>query len=121
MSACTRSSQTHLAAIKEGKSSLIVSPTHQDARAVAAVVRQAMRAEGLLTGEDRTVKRLQRTNLTEGQRRDAINYDVGMVVEFHRKLKGVARNGAKEKPFKPGERWTVARRQDGAVVIARGG
>jgi len=113
--------QTHLAAIKEGKSSLIVSPTHQDARAVAGVVRQAMRAEGLLTGDDQIVTRLQRLNLTESQRRDAINYELGQVVEFHCKVKSVSRDGAKGKPFRSGEHWTVVRRQSGAVVVRKDG
>jgi conjugative relaxase-like TrwC/TraI family protein len=112
--------QTHLAAIKEGKSSLIVSPTHHDARAVADVVRQAMRAEGLLTGEDQTVTRLQRLNLTEGQRRDAINYEPGQVVEFHQITKG-DHNGTKQQRFRVGEHWRVVRRQGGAVVVESGG
>jgi hypothetical protein len=113
--------QAHLAAIREGKSSLIVSPTHGEARAVAGVVRQAMRAEGLLTGEDQTVTRLQRLNLTESQRRDAINYEPGQVVEFHRMAKGAEHNGTKQKRFRSGEQWTVVRRQDGAVVVESGG
>jgi len=114
--------QTHLAAIQEGKSSLIVSPTHSEARAVAGVVRQAMRSEGLLTGEDQTVTRLQRTNLTESQRRDAINYEFGMVVEFHCKVKGGSRDGVREKPFKPGEHWQILRKEkSGTVIVSRNG
>jgi len=80
-----------------------------------------MRAEGLLTGEDQTVTRLQRLNLTESQRRDAINYELGQVVEFHRMAKGAEHNGTKQKRFRSGEHWTVVRRQDGAVVVSNGG
>jgi hypothetical protein len=44
------------------------------------------------------VRRLARVNLSESQRRDAINYRAGQVVEFHRRARG---------GFKSGEKWRV--------------
>jgi ATP-dependent exoDNAse (exonuclease V) alpha subunit len=103
---------THVTAIRGGHSSLIVAPTHTECRAVARVVRQAMHEEGLLTGKDYAITRLQRLNLTESQRRDTINYDAGLVIEFHARARG---------GFKSGERWDVVRRTSEGVVVAKGG
>jgi ATP-dependent exoDNAse (exonuclease V) alpha subunit len=102
----------HLAAILNSSTSLIVAPTHAECRAVASVVRQAMREEGLLTGEDQTVTRLQRVNLTWSQKRDAINYLAGQVVEFHQRATG---------GFKSGERWEVRRSTSEGIVVVKGG
>lgn len=103
---------THLTALRDGNSSLIVAPTHAECRAVAGFVRQAMREEGFLTGEDRTITRLQRVNLTESQKRDGINYHTGQVIELHQRARG---------GFKSGERWNVVRATSEAVVVVKDG
>ena len=103
---------THLRALREGNTSLIVAPTHAECRAVASVVRQAMRQDGLLTGEDQTITRLQRVNLTQSQKQDMTNYRAGQVVEFHARAKG---------GFKSGERWEVSRLSSEGVVVVKGG
>jgi hypothetical protein len=77
----------HIAALKEGKSSLIVAPTHAECRAIARVVRDRQKKDGSLSGEEHAIKRLEKLNLTESQRRDAINYNFGHVVEFHRRAR----------------------------------
>jgi hypothetical protein len=102
----------HIAALKEGKSSLIVAPTHAECRAIAGIVRSHQKKDGFLSPEDHIVRRLAKLNLTESQRRDAINYNVGQVIEFHRR----ASDG-----FKSGERWEVARRGSESVVLVRNG
>jgi ATP-dependent exoDNAse (exonuclease V) alpha subunit len=102
----------HIAALKEGKSSLIVAPTHSECRAIACVVRDRQRNDGSLSGEEHTIRRLVKLNLTESQRRDAINYNPGQVVEFHRR----ASDG-----FKSGDRWEVARRNLESVVVVKDG
>src|SRR5271166_3744563 len=58
----------HFAALKERKSSLIVAPTHGECRTICGAVREAMKGEGMLSGPDQTVPRLDRLNLTEAQR-----------------------------------------------------
>lgn len=115
-------SALHVAAIKEQRSSLIVAPTHGECRAVAEAVRAAMKEEGLLFPVEHSVTRLERLNLTESQRRDAINYESGQVVEFHRIVKGVGENGRKERRFRSGEQWRVVNRAPtGGVLIEREG
>jgi ATP-dependent exoDNAse (exonuclease V) alpha subunit len=103
------------------RSSLVIAPTHTECRAVADVVREAMRKRGLLSGDEHKVTRLSRLNLTDAQQRDAISYEPGQVIEFHRMAKGCLRAGRKEKKFKSGEQWEVVRRQEGTVIVARAG
>jgi ATP-dependent exoDNAse (exonuclease V) alpha subunit len=102
----------HIAAVREGKSSLIVAPTHTECRAIAEVVRDRQKKDGFLSGEEHAIRRLEKVNLTESQRRDAINYNLGHVVEFHRRAKG---------GFKSGERWEVGRCSSGSVVVVKDG
>lgn len=88
----------HLEAVRAGKTSLIVAPTHAECRQIARAVREALRAEGRIAAEERTFIRLQKLNLSEGQRRDAINYRPGLVIEFNKRAKG---------GFVVGEQWEV--------------
>ena len=55
--------ELHLAALKEGKSSLIVAPTHGECRAICGAVREAMKGEGMLSRPEQTVPRLNRLTL----------------------------------------------------------
>ena len=58
----------HIAAVREGKSSLIVAPTHAECRAISEVVRDRQKMEGFLSGEEHAIRRLVKVNLTESQR-----------------------------------------------------
>ena len=42
----------HIAALNEGKSSLIVAPTHAECRAISRVVRDRQKKDGSLSGEE---------------------------------------------------------------------
>jgi hypothetical protein len=106
-----------LAAWREGKSSLIIAPTHEECRAIARVVRGTMKKEGLCSEQDYSIVRLRRLNLTDSQQRDAATYESGQVVEFHR----IARGVGKEKRFKSGEQWEVLRREEGVVIVGKDG
>jgi hypothetical protein len=102
----------HMAAVREGKSSLIVAPTHVECRAISEVVRDRQRREGFVSGEEHAIRRLEKVNLIESPRRDAINYNLGHAVEFHRRAKG---------GFKSGERWEVGRCSSQSVVVVKDG
>jgi hypothetical protein len=95
-------------AIREKKTSLIVAPTHGECRQIAKAVRQAMRNEGLLLSPEHTISRLEKLNLTTSQRQDSINYELGNVVEIHRRAAG---------GFKSGEQWQVVGRPSSSEVI----
>ncbi len=74
----------HSGALKEKQSSLVVAPTHGEARRIAAAVRRELRTQGLIEEAEHIFTRLEKLNLTKAQREDAINYLPGHVVEFHR-------------------------------------
>jgi hypothetical protein len=104
--------QTHLAAIKEGKGSLIVAPTHVECREVAKEVRDALRVEGMISGPDHSITRLQSLGLTDAQRSDAASYELGGVVQFHKRVSG---------GFKVGEQWQIAGHMDDSITVERNG
>jgi conjugative relaxase-like TrwC/TraI family protein len=50
-----RAVEQHLEALRAGKTSLMISPRHEEARKVAAVVRQKLKAKGAIGAEDHAV------------------------------------------------------------------
>ena len=72
------------------------------------LVRQAMKKQGLLSEAEQTFLRLERLNLTASQRQDAVNYEAGNVIEFHRRAAG---------GFKSGEQWKVVERAGTSKLI----
>jgi hypothetical protein len=80
-----------------------------------------MKEKGLLSDSDHSVTRLQRLNLTDSQQRDAVTYEPGQIVEFHRIARGAVRRGVHEKRFKSGEQWEVLRQEEGAVIVGKDG
>jgi hypothetical protein len=80
-----------------------------------------MKEKGLISDSEHSVTRLERLNLTDSQQRDAVTYEPGQIVEFHRIAKGAVRGGVQEKRFKSGEQCEVLRREEGAVIVGKGG
>ena len=113
--------EKQIEALKAQRSCLIIAPTHGECRAIAGAVRKAMKENGLLSDSEHSVTRLQRLNLTDSQQGDAVTYEPGQIVEFHRIAKGAVRDGVQEKRFKSGEQWEVLRRKEGAVIVGKDG
>ena len=104
--------EQHLEAIRAGKTSLIISPRHEEARKVAAVVRQRLKAEGAIGQEDYAVTILRRMDLAPEACRDLLHYAPGRVVGFHTRTLG---------GFRPGEKWTVMETNCETVSLERNG
>jgi ATP-dependent exoDNAse (exonuclease V) alpha subunit len=98
----------HIGALKEKQGSLIVAPTHGEARRIADAVRRELRAQGLIEEAEHIFARLEKLNLTKAQREDAINYLPGHVVGFHRRAAG---------GFKSGEQWQVIGSQGRKEIV----
>jgi hypothetical protein len=83
-----RAVEQHLEALRIGKTSLMISPRHEEARKVAAVVRQQLKAEGAIGAEDHTITLLRRMDLGPEACRDLLHYAPGRVVGFHGPYRG---------------------------------
>jgi len=107
-----RAVEQHLAGLRAGKTSLMICSRHEEARKVATIVRQKLKAEGAIGTEDHTVTVLSRMDLGPESRRDLLHYAPGRVVGFHTRTSG---------GFKPGEKWTVRETICETVTLERNG
>ena len=93
----------YLAAVSERKAdgafktALVVSPTHAEGDRITQQIRDGLKAEGRITGKERTIEILYSRNWTVAERKDASNYHAGQVVQLHQNVKG----------FKRGEKLAV--------------
>jgi conjugative relaxase-like TrwC/TraI family protein len=95
-----------------GQSTLIVSPTHAEGKAVSEAVRAELRSRKMIGAEDCKLVRYESKGLTEAQKKDAVHYQAGVMVQMTQNLPG----------FKRGERVTVLGRDDlGHVSVKNAG
>jgi conjugative relaxase-like TrwC/TraI family protein len=104
----------YLDTAREGKSALIIAPTHVEAERLTDELRHALKERGGL-GEEREFIVRRPTNWTGAQKCDARNYEPGMVVEFHQATSG-------ERHRANGKRETTGGFERGAkAVVIKGG
>jgi conjugative relaxase-like TrwC/TraI family protein len=99
---------------KGGKpvTALVISPTHAEGERITAVIRQELKDRKKLKGRERELVRLDKLDLSEAERGDAVRYAQGDVIQFYQNAKG---------GFTRGERVTVTGRDDlGRVCVATG-
>ncbi|HYF32506.1 MAG TPA: MobF family relaxase [Chitinophagaceae bacterium] len=87
----------YLAAVKNKKDALIISPTHKQGEEVTHEIREGLRAIGLIGKHEINVPKLTSLNYTEAEKTDVRNYKKGQVVRFNNNLRGIKRGSA----------WTV--------------
>ncbi|HTN03643.1 MAG TPA: hypothetical protein VL132_17255, partial [Planctomycetaceae bacterium] len=87
----------YLAALADGKSALIVSPTHREADRITAEIRSQRKLLQQLGTDERRFSTLQNANFTPAERADAVNFSAGDVLVFHQNAKG----------FRKGQRLAV--------------
>jgi len=97
----------YLAALKKGKTALVVSPTHKQGEQVTQAIRDRLKQDGLIGREEYTVPQLVSLNLTEAEKQDCRNYQQGSVVRFNQHAKGI----------KNGSLWTVDTISDNSVTL----
>lgn len=81
----------YIAAVAEGKTALVVSPTHQEGHRITDAIRAGLKEMGRIQPNERRFQTLQNANLTQAERADAVNYRPGDVVIFHQNAKGYKR------------------------------
>lgn len=78
----------NLQSIRDKASCLIVSPTHAEASKITQEIRNLLRENGLIKGEDRSFVRLVSRNCSEAERGLATTYQAGDVIQYHQNAKG---------------------------------
>ena len=99
----------YAAAVSEGKSALVISPTHAEGERVTREIRAKLKEAKKLGADERELVQLKNLQWTEAQRADARNYQAGQVVQFHQNIAG----------FRRGEQVTVKARDASGVVVER--
>ncbi len=100
----------YVAAANDGKSALVISPTHAEGERVTNRIREHLKRAGKLRGDEREFLQLKNLQWTEAQRTDALNYRTGLIVQFHQNVPG----------FRRGERITVTERDAQGRVAGQG-
>lgn len=100
----------YLKAYAQGRSTLVVAPTHQEADSVTAEIRSGLRRRGLLTSEEHCIPQLRSLNLSDAQKGEATTYagQADWIVQFHQNAKG---------GFQRGERYRVIGIRNGQVEL----
>jgi conjugative relaxase-like TrwC/TraI family protein len=99
----------YAAAISEGKSALVISPTHAEGERVTREIRVKLKSVKKLGADEHEFLQLKNLQWTEAQRADAHNYQAGQVVQFHQNIAG----------FRRGDRVTVKIRDEHGVSVER--
>jgi conjugative relaxase-like TrwC/TraI family protein len=97
------------AAVKAGKSALVISPTHAEGERVTREIRAKLKAAKKLGADERELVQLKNLQWTQAQRADARNYQTGMVIQFHQNVPG----------FRRGERVMVKAHDVSGVAVER--
>lgn len=112
----------YLKAFEDGKSALIIAPTHAEGRRLTEELRDALKERGAL-GKERKFKARQSAGWTEAQKSDARNYEAGLVIDFNDAIAGERRRvgGARvtEGGFAKGESVAVLGPEGDAVRVMR--
>ena len=99
----------YAAAINEGKSALVISPTHAEGERVTREIRVKLKSVKKLGADEHEFLQLKNLQWTEAQRADAHNYQAGQVVQFHQNIAG----------FRRGDKVTVKIRDEHGVSVER--
>jgi len=112
----------YLNAFEDGKSALIIAPTHSEGQKLTEELRTVLKERGAL-GKEREFKARKPAGWTEAQKGDVRNYEPGMVIDFHEAIAGTRSrvNGERvtEGGFKKGEAVAVIGTEDDSVKVMR--
>jgi conjugative relaxase-like TrwC/TraI family protein len=112
----------YLKAADDGKSALIIAPTHAEGDRLTGELRQVLKERGTL-GAEKSFTVRKATGWTEAQKGDARNYQAGMVIEFNKAVAGVRERVAGKRTtsggFAKGEIAVVKGIENGKVKLTR--
>ena len=77
----------------DGKTVLVVSPTHREAGQITDAIRSGLRVAGMLGDKEHGFTRLVPVNASEAERGQATSYRTGDVLQFHQNARGGIKKG----------------------------
>ncbi|HVX09904.1 MAG TPA: MobF family relaxase [Pirellulales bacterium] len=98
----------YVQAVMQGKTALVVSPTHAEGARITEDIRRTLKEAGVIGSDARAFPMLKRKDLTEAERGDRVNYELGDELIFHQNAKGFTR----------GDRVTVEKDQILPLALA---
>ncbi len=115
--------EDYASTVAEGRTALVVSPTHLEGERITREIRRRLKESGKLGGDEREFRVLRNANLTEAERADAANYVSGDVIEFHQNARGFKRGqrvevGTGLPPVDQAQRFQVF--HSGTLSLAKG-
>ena len=104
----------YVATVEEGKTALVVSPTHLEGEWITDEIRARLKQAGRLGEGERTFVALESANLTEAEKAEPLNYSPGDVLVYHQNAKGHRKGervivGDEPLPLDQAERFQVYR------------
>jgi len=100
----------YLRAAEDGKTALIIAPTHAEGERLTEELRGALKAQGAI-GPEKDFKVRTNAGWTAAEKGDGRNYRPGLVVEFNQNVKGFAK----------GEKAAVVKGGDGVTLVKQDG
>ena len=82
-----RAAEAYLSATKQGRSALLVSPTWAEIEAVTEKVREALKAEGVVSQDEHTLCVFDSLSWTTAQKKNASQYEPGQRLRFVRRTR----------------------------------
>ncbi|MBK8915559.1 MAG: relaxase domain-containing protein [Phycisphaerales bacterium] len=106
--------EDYVATVEEGKTALVVSPTHLEGEWITDEIRARLKQAGRLGEGERTFLALESANLTEAEKADPLNYAPGDVLVYHQNARGHRKGervivGNKPLPLDQAERFQIYR------------
>ncbi|PZR72836.1 MAG: hypothetical protein DLM52_12175 [Chthoniobacterales bacterium] len=86
-----RLTNSYLEFVARGESAIVVSQTCAEVRAVNETIRERLRRDGALSGNESRITTLEQVDLTAAQKLDLRHYPLGSVVVFNRDFRDCAR------------------------------
>jgi ATP-dependent exoDNAse (exonuclease V) alpha subunit len=112
----------YVSAFEEGKSGLIIAPTHAAGQKLTEELRTVLKERGAI-GKERDFKVRRSLGWSDAQKGDVRNYEPGMVIDFNEAVAGTRRriNGTRvtEGGFRKGEAVAVIGSEGDAITVMR--
>ncbi len=78
----------YVQAINDGKTALVVSPTHAEGNLVTNEIRQIMKEQGAIAENDHEYNAYKNLSWTQSQRQDAFQYEEGLIIRYVQNASG---------------------------------